>query len=79
VDFTGFDLTAPAADDQLLAVHEALDKLALKTSQASRVGQAAILRRHDNEEVSQVLGISLSQQEYWTFSRVWLLNEIEGK
>src|SRR5215471_13854518 len=29
VDFEGLDLAAPSADDQLLAVNEALDKLAL--------------------------------------------------
>src|SRR6188474_74307 len=30
VDFESFDLAAPTADDQLLAVNEALDKLALE-------------------------------------------------
>jgi len=33
-----------------------------------------------NEEVSQVLGISLSTvKNYWKFSRAWLLNEMEGR
>jgi len=31
-----------------------------------------------NEEVAEVLGISISTvKNYWTFSRAWLLNEIE--
>ena len=33
-----------------------------------------------NEEVAEVLGISLSTtKNYWAFSRAWLLNEIEGE
>ncbi len=80
VDFTGFDLAAPAADDQLLAVHEALDKLALKHPKQAELVKLRYFAGMTNEEVSQVLGISLSTaKNYWTFSRVWLLNEIESK
>src|SRR6266699_247735 len=80
VDFTGIDLAAPAADDQLLAVHEALDKLALKHPKQAELVKLRYFAGMTNEEVSQVLGISLSTvKNYWTFSRVWLLNEIEGK
>jgi DNA-directed RNA polymerase specialized sigma24 family protein len=32
-----------------------------------------------NEEVAEVMGISISTvKNYWTFSRAWLLNEIES-
>ena len=80
VDFTGFDLAAPAADDQLLAVHEALDKLALKHPKQAELVKLRYFAGMTNEEVSQVMGISISTaKNYWTFSRVWLLNEIEGK
>ena len=80
VDMDGFDLAAPAADDQLLAVHEALDNLALKYPQQAELVKLRYFAGMTNEEVSQVLGISLSTaKNYWTFSRVWLLNEIEGK
>ncbi len=80
VDFTGFDLAAPAADDQLLAVHEALDKLALKHPKQAELVKLRYFAGMTNEEVSQVMGISISTaKNYWTFSRVWLLHEIEGK
>jgi len=80
VDFTGFDLAAPATDDQLLAVHEALDKLALKHPKQAELVKLRYFAGMTNEEVSQVMGISISTaKNYWTFSRVWLLNEIEGK
>jgi len=79
VDFEGFDLAAPAADDQLLAVNEALDKLAREHPVQAELVKLRYFAGLTNEEVSQVLGISLSTaKNYWTFSRAWLLNEIES-
>src|SRR5260221_2486726 len=70
VDFTGFDLAAPVADDQLLAVHEALDKLALKHPKQAELVKLRYFAGMTNEEVSQVMGISISTaKNYWTFSR----------
>ena len=80
VDIEDFDLAAPAADDQLLAVNEALDKLALEHPVQAELVKLRYFAGLTNEEVSQVLGISLSTaKNYWTFSRAWLLNEIEGQ
>jgi len=79
VDFDGFDVAAPAADDQLFAVNEALDKFALEHPVQAELVKLRYFAGLTNEEVSQVLGISLSTvKNYWTFSRAWLLNEIEG-
>jgi RNA polymerase sigma factor (TIGR02999 family) len=80
VDFEGFDLAAPTADDQLLAVNEALNKLALEHPLQAELVKLRYFAGLTNEEVSQVLGISISTaKNYWTFSRAWLLNEIEGQ
>ena len=80
VDIEDFDLAAPAADDQLLAVNEALDKLALEHPVQAELVKLRYFAGLTNEEVSEVLGISVSTaKNYWTFSRAWLLNEIEGK
>ena len=79
VDLEGFDLAAPAADDQLLAVNEALDKLALEHPVQADLVKLRYFAGLTNEEVSQVLGISVSTaKNYWTFSRAWLLNELES-
>lgn len=78
VDFEDIDLAAPSADDQLLAVHEALDKLALEHPGQVEVVKLRYFGGLTNEEISEVLGISVSSvKNYWTFSRAWLLNEIE--
>ena len=80
VNFEDFDLAAPSADDQLLAINEALDKLALEHPVQAELVKLRYFAGLTNEEVSQVLGISLSTtKNYWTFSRAWLLDEIEGK
>ena len=79
IDFEEVDLAAPHADDQLLAVNEALDKLALEHPVQAELVKLRYFAGLTNEEVSEVLGISVSTvKNYWTFSRAWLLNEIES-
>jgi RNA polymerase sigma factor (TIGR02999 family) len=80
VDFEDLDPAAPSADDQLLAVDEALDKLALEHPIQGKVVKLRYFAGLTNEEISEVLGISVSTvKNYWTFSRAWLLNEIEAQ
>ena len=77
VDFEEMDLAASSADDQLLAVNEALDKLALEHPVQADLVKLRYFAGLTNEEVSEVLGISVSTvKNYWAFSRAWLLNEI---
>lgn len=78
VDLDGFELAAPDPDDQLLAVHEALDRLALEYPVQAELVKLRYFAGMTNEEVSQVLGVSVSTaKNYWVFARAWLLNEIE--
>src|SRR5215831_13646982 len=80
VDFAGFDFAAPAAmvEDQLLAVDEALEKFASEHPVQAELVKLRYFAGLTNEEVSKVLGISVSTaKNYWNFSRAWLLNEIE--
>ena len=80
VNFEGFDLAAPAVDDQLFDVNEALDKFALEYPVQAELVKLRYFAGLTNEEVSEVMGISVSTaKNYWTFSRAWLLNEIESQ
>lgn len=80
VDFENLDLAAPAMDDQLLALNEALDKFALKHPVQAELVKLRYFAGLINEEVSEVMGISVSTaKNYWAFSRAWLLNEIESE
>jgi RNA polymerase sigma factor (TIGR02999 family) len=77
VELEDFDPAAPTADDQLLAVNEALDQLALEHPEHAELVKLKYFAGLTNEEVGEVLGISLSTvKNYWAFSRAWLLNEI---
>jgi RNA polymerase sigma factor (TIGR02999 family) len=79
VEFDGFDPAAPDADDQLLAVHEAVDKLALEHPVQAQLVKLKYFAGMTNEEVSEVMGVSVATvKNYWTFSRAWLRDEIDG-
>jgi len=79
VEFDGLDPAAPGADDQLLAVHEAVDKLALEHPVQAQLVKLKYFAGMTNEEVSEVMAISVATvKNYWTFARAWLLNEVDG-
>ena len=79
VDFEDCEVAAPCADDQLLAVNDALDRLALEHPVQAEVVKLRYFAGLTNEEAAEVMGVSVSTaKNYWTFSRAWLLNEIES-
>ena len=80
VEFEEFDLAAPSQDDELLAVHEVLDTFSVQYPVQAELVKLRYFAGMSNEEVSQILGISLSTvNNYWNFSRAWLFKEIRGK
>jgi len=79
VNLDGRDFAAPQSDDELLAVHEALDKLAKENPVQAEVVKLKYFGGQTNEETAQILGISITTvKNYWAFSRAWLLDEIKG-
>ena len=80
VDFEEFDVASPSAEEQLLVVDEALEKLAAEHPIQAELVKLRYFAGLTNEEVSEVMGISVSTvKNYWAFARAWLLNEIEGE
>jgi RNA polymerase sigma factor (TIGR02999 family) len=80
IDFEAFDAAAPAVEDQLLAVNEALEKFALEHPIQAELVKLRYFAGLTNEEIAQVMDISVSTaKNYWTFSRAWLLNEVEAR
>lgn len=79
-DLEQFDLASSSSDDQLLAMNEALDRFAIERPVQADLVKLRYFAGLTNEEISEVLGVSLSTvKNYWAFSRAWLLNEIEGE
>jgi RNA polymerase sigma factor (TIGR02999 family) len=79
VDLEGLDLAAPNADQQLLAVHEVLDKLASEHPAQAEVVKLRYFAGMTNEEAAQVLGVSVATvKNYWAFARSWIFHEIRN-
>lgn len=77
LDETG--LVAPAEDDQLLAVNEALEKFARENPLQAQVVKLRYFGGMTNEETAQALGLSLSTvKSYWVFARAWLFDAIRN-
>lgn len=79
VDLDGHDFAAPAADEQLLAVHEILDDLAKEHPIQAEVVKLRYFVGMTNEETAEALDISVATvKNYWTFARTWIFNELEN-
>ena len=77
VDIQEVDLASPAEDDQLLAVSEALEKLAAQHTEEAELVKLRYFVGMTNEEAAEVLGISVrTAKYYWTHARAWLYREI---
>jgi RNA polymerase sigma factor (TIGR02999 family) len=80
VEFDEFEIAAPSPDDQMLAIHESLEKFAVAYPLQAEVVKLRYFAGMTNEEVAQLLSISVrSVNNYWDFARAWLFEEIEGK
>jgi len=77
VEFEEADLAAPEANDQLLAVHEALDKLAEAFPIQAELVKLRYFAGLTNEQAAPLLNISVSTaKNYWAFARAWLFHHI---
>jgi RNA polymerase sigma factor (TIGR02999 family) len=79
LDILEMDLASPDGDDQLLAVSEALDKLAVAHKVEAELVKLRYFVGMTNEEAAEVLGIApRTAKYYWTHARAWLYREIAG-
>jgi len=78
VDLEEVEVAAPAKDEtQLLAIHEALDKLAAVNRLEAEVVKLRYFVGMSVEETAQAMGISSrSAAYYWSHARAWLYEEI---
>jgi DNA-directed RNA polymerase specialized sigma24 family protein len=72
------DIATDAEDDQLLALNEALDKLAVEHRAEAELVKLRYFVGMTNDELAEALGISpRTAMYYWTHARAWLFREIE--
>jgi RNA polymerase sigma factor (TIGR02999 family) len=79
VEFLEEDLQAGQDDAVLLAINEALDKLAALDHVKAELVKLRYFVGMTIPEASRVLGISEpTAKRYWSFSRAWLYQEIQN-
>jgi RNA polymerase sigma factor (TIGR02999 family) len=80
LDIDQLNLAAPAKDEEILAVSEALEKLAARDKQKAELVKLRYFVGTTIEEAAEILGISTATaNRWWTYSRAWLYKEIEGQ
>jgi RNA polymerase sigma factor (TIGR02999 family) len=78
VDIEHVELVAPLPDDKLLALDEALDRLAGHDPFAAKVVHLCYFAELTQKRAAELLGVSLSTVERtWTYARAWLFRDLE--
>jgi len=78
VDLDSVELPLPIPDDELLALDEALNRLATVESHAAEVIKLCFFLGLTQEQAAKELGISVSTaKRLWLFARAWLFREMK--
>jgi RNA polymerase sigma factor (TIGR02999 family) len=73
------ELVAPQPDAELLALDQALEKLAALDSAKAKLVELRYFAGFSGDQAAEVLGISPSTADrYWAYARAWLQAEIRG-
>ena len=78
VNLEDLEVASAADDDTLLAVDEALTKLAREDPDSAEFIKLRFFAGMTNEEAAQALGIpERTARRHWSFARAWLFREIQ--
>jgi RNA polymerase sigma factor (TIGR02999 family) len=79
VDIEAVEIASLANDDELLAVHDALDKLAAEDSKKAELAKLRYFVGMTFEEAAEVLDISVATaKRYWAYARAFLYEEMRA-
>lgn len=77
-DAQPLEIESPAPDDELLLLHEALERLAHHDSRMAELVKQRYFIGLTLEQAAEVMGISeRTAHRDWTYARAWLLNEMK--
>lgn len=80
VEFDEFEIPSLADDEELLEVHEAIDRLAGVNPKQAEVAKLRYFVGLSFAEAAEILGISVpTAKRHWAFARAWLYADIRGK
>src|SRR5262245_58546039 len=79
VNIQEVEIAAGAREEELLALHEALDKLAAEEAGLAELVKLRFFVGFTNREAAEILGVSEPTVERrWAFARAWLYREIRS-
>jgi DNA-directed RNA polymerase specialized sigma24 family protein len=77
VDIELANIASPMPDEDLLALDEAMTRLAAEDPLRARLVELRFYAGLSNEEAARVLGISgVTAKRYWRYARAWLHREL---
>ena len=80
VEWDGIEIAAPDTDERVLAVHEALQRLASMDAEKADVVKLRYFVGMSVEETAEALSISeRTARRHWTFARAWLFDSIRKR
>jgi RNA polymerase sigma factor (TIGR02999 family) len=80
VEFDEAGITAPDNDDQILAVNEAVEKLAVENQLGAELVKLRYFGGLTLTEAAQALSISdRTADNYWAYAKVWLIREMQAQ
>ena len=79
VDIRAVNVAALTKDDELLAIHDVLDELAVQEPEKAQLTKLRYFVGMTFEEAAEVMGISVATaKRHWAYSRAWLYREIQA-
>jgi len=79
LDADDLEIAAPAPDDQLLAVNEALAKFSMIDARKAELVKLRYFVGLTFEEAAEALGIAVpTAKQWWAYARAWLRVEMAG-
>jgi RNA polymerase sigma factor (TIGR02999 family) len=79
VEMEDFQIVSPINEDELLAVHEVLDKLAAEDPKKAELTKLRYFVGLTFEEAAEVLGISVATaKRHWAYARAFLYEEVKA-
>jgi RNA polymerase sigma factor (TIGR02999 family) len=73
------DVAAPVSDDELLALNDALDRLAAEDPQKARLVELRYFAGLTNDQAAAALAISpRTADRHWAYARAWLQTAVRG-
>lgn len=80
LDLADVEIAAPAPDDQLLALNDALDRFFMLEPRQAELVKLRYFAGFKIEEAAEVLGISeATAKRWWAYARAWLFHEIRSQ